>query len=163
MSAYPLCAIDEHLPKDEPKGHILVVSDHRPLNLGHAATLCRYGYCVYTAITCTDVLRVLGRYSIGDVDLVVFPSVVHGWHHQEGEQRPPGMSPATDRQWQTRNMRAVVDLVCGRQERPPRVLIARELMTFGWYEITADALAEAGLEYGTYSAGNPHAILDFVQ
>lgn len=151
--------IEEHLPAGPPHGCVLVVSDYRPLNLGHAFTLCMHGYAVYTAVTCTDVPRIFESYTVGDVDAVVFASLVHGWHHGEGERRPADTPAATDPQWQTRNMRAVVDLVCERQARPPRVLIAVELMTFGWYTITADALAEAGLEYQTYPANNPHAVV----
>jgi hypothetical protein len=60
-------------------------------------------------------------------------------------------------------MRAVIDIVCGRQGSPPRVLIAVELMTFGWYRITADALEKAGVEYQTYPASDPHAIVDFLR
>ena len=139
-----------------------MVSDYRPLNLGHAATLCLHGYAVYTAVTCTDVPRIFEAYSPGPVDVVAFASLVHGWHHGEGEARPADMPAATDPQWQTRNMRAVVDLVEGRQERAPRVLIARELMTYGWYRITADDLATVGLAYETYPANDPHAIVDLL-
>lgn len=154
---------EEHLPPGKPKGCVLVVSDYRPLNLGHATTLCVHGYAVYTAVTCTDVPRLLDQHSPGDVHVVVFASLVHGWHHGEGERRPAGMSPATDPEWQCRNMKAVVDLVCERQEAPPTVLIAVELMTDGWYRITPDALTEAGLEYQTYSASDPHSIVDLLK
>jgi hypothetical protein len=163
MSDDHLCPIDEHLPQGQPRGCVLVVSDYRPLNLGHATALCREGYAVYTAVTCTDVPRIFERYTVGDVDLVVFASLVHGWHHREGEGRPAGIPLTTDPEWQTRNMREVIDIVCGRQESPPRVLIAVELMAFGWYRITADGLEAAGVEYQTYSASDPHAIVDFVR
>ena len=163
MSGDRLCPMDEHLPQGKPKGCILVVSDYRPLNLGHAATLCMEGYAVYTAVTCTDVPRVFERYTVGDVDLVVFASLVHGWHHREGERRPTGIPQATDPEWQTRNMREVIDIVCQRQESRPRVLIAVELITFGWYRITADVLEEAGVEYQTYSASDPYAIADLLR
>jgi hypothetical protein len=154
--------IDEYLPQGEPKGCILIVSDYRRLNLGHAAVLCSHGYAVYTAVTCTDVPRIFERYTIFDVDLVVFASLVHGWHHREGEARPGSIPTETDPEWQIRNMKEVIDIVCGRQGRPPQVLIAVELMTCGWYEITADALAAAGVEYQTYPANDPHAIVDFL-
>lgn len=163
MSADPLCATDEYLPLGPPRGCILVVSDHRPLNRGHAATLCLQGYAVYTAVTCTDVSRICGRKLEGDLDLVVFASLVHGWHHREGEGRPWTIPQTTDPEWQTRNMREAIDIVCGRQESTPMVLIAVELMTCGWYNITADALATAGIEYQTYSASNPHAIVDVLR
>ena len=163
MSGDHVGPIDEHLPRGQPKGCILVVSDYRPLNLGHAFTLCTHGYAVYTAVTCTDVPQIFERYAVGDVNLVVFASLVHGWHHGEGERRPESIPPATDPEWQIRNMRAVIDIVCGRQGSPPRVLIAVELMTFGWYRITADALEKAGVEYQTYPASDPHAIVGFLR
>ena len=159
----PLRSVDEHLPRGEPRGCILVVSDYRPLNLGHAAALCAGGYAVYTAVTCTDVPRIFERYTVGDVDLVVFASLVHGWHHREGEIRPGSIPEATDLEWQVRNMSEVIDIVSGRQGSPPGVLIAVELMTFGWYTITAEALEAAGVEYQTYSAKDPHSILDFLR
>ena len=162
MSSDQPCPIEQHLPQGQPHGCVLIVSDYRPLNLGHASTLCMHGYAVYTAVTCTDVPRIFEQYDVGDVDPIVFASLVHGWHHGEGERRPPEICPTTDPQWQTRNMRAVVDLVTARQESPPLVLIAVELMTYGWYAITADALAEAGLEYRTYPANDPHAIVDML-
>jgi hypothetical protein len=163
MSGDRLCPIDEHLPPGKPKGCILIVSDYRPLNLGHAATLCKEGYAVYTAVTCTDVPRIFERYTVGDFDLVVFASLVHGWHHGEGERRPGSIPQTTDPEWQTRNMREVIDIVCGRQGTPPRVLIAVELMALDWYRISADALAAVGVEYQTYSASDPHAIIDFLR
>ena len=163
MSGHQLCPIEEHLPPGEPKGCVLVVSDYRPLNLGHAATLCSHGYAVYTAVTCTDVPRVFERYLVGDVDLVAFASLVHGWHHREGETRPMSIPSETDPEWQIRNMREVIDMVCGRQGSPPQVLIAAELLTLSWYAITPDALEAAGVEYQTYPANDPHAILDFLR
>jgi len=163
MSGDRRCSIDEHLPPGKPKGCVLIVSDHRPLNLGHAVTLCKEGYAVYTAVTCTDVPRIFERYAVGDVDAIVFASLVHGWHHLEGEGRPGGIPPTTDPEWQTRNMKAVIDIVCGRQGTPPRALIAVELMALEWYRITADALAAVGVEYQTYSASDPHAIVDFLR
>ena len=163
MSGHQLCSVEEHLPQGEPKGCLLVVSDYRPLNLGHASILCSHGYAVYTAVTCTDVPRVFEMYIVGDVDLVAFASLVHGWHHREGERRPENIPTETDPEWQIRNMKEVINTVCGRQGSPPEVLIAVELMTCGWYEITADALAAAGVEYQTYSASDPHAILGFLR
>ena len=163
MSATPLCATDEYLPQGQPRGRILVVSDHRPLNRGHAATLCLQGYAVYTAVTCTEVSGIFGRHLVGDLEVVVFASLVHGWHHQEGERRPASMPPMTDAEWQVRNMGVVIDTVCGRQEEPPSVLIAVELMTYGWYRITADALAAAGIVYQTYSVSDPHSIVGFLR
>ena len=162
MSGHRLDPIEEHLPQGEPKGCVLVVSDYRPLNLGHAATLCSHGYAVYTAVTCTDVPRVFEMYIVGDVDLVAFASLVHGWHHREGELRPGSIPTETDPEWQIRNIKEVIDIVCGRQGRPPLVLIAVELMTFGWYTITPDVLAAAGVAYQTYPANDPHTILGFL-
>jgi hypothetical protein len=135
--------VDEHLPRGEPKGIVLVVSDYKPLNLGHAAALSLAGYTVYTAVTCTDVPRVFEKSSVGDVALIVFASLVHGWHHREAERRPESIPEQTDREWQTRNTRQVIDTVCSRQENPPKVLVAVDLMTHGWYEVTADALEAA--------------------
>lgn len=155
--------IEEHRPQGEPRGCILVVSDYRPLNLGHAATLSAHGYTTYTAVTCTDVPRLFEQYAVGAVEVIVFASVVHGWHHREGEGRPSSPAASSDAEWQTRNMRAVVDLVCERQASRPRVLVAEELMNFGWYRITPEALARVGLEYQTYSACDPHAIVDLLQ
>jgi hypothetical protein len=129
----------------------------------YAAILCPHGYAVYTAVTCTDVATVCERYEVGDVDLVVFASVVHGWHDQEEERRPAGTPQASDAEWQVRNLRAVIDTVCKRQASPTRVLIAAELMTFGWYKITAEALEAAGVEYQTYSASHPDAIVDILR
>jgi hypothetical protein len=163
MSGSRVGPIDESLPAGQPLGCVLIVSDYRPLNLGHAATLCLHGYAVYTAVTCTDVPRIFTKYAPGNIDLLVFASLVHGWHHGEGERRPAGMTPTTDADWQTRNMRAVLDLVCERQEHPPLILVAVELMTYGWYKITAETLAEAGLGYHTYSASDPHAIVDLLR
>jgi hypothetical protein len=163
MSGKHVGPIEEHLPQGQSGGCILIVSDYRPLNLGHAATLCTHGYAVYTAVTCTDVPRIFERYAVGDLNLVAFASLVHGWHHQEGERRPEGIPPSTDPDWQIRNMTTVIDIVCQRQESPPRVLIAVELMTFGWYTITAEALEAAGVRYETYSVSDPHAIVDFLR
>ena len=80
--------VNEYLPRGESAGCILVVSDYKLLNLGHASALRKAGYVVYTAVTCTDVPRIFGRYSVASIDLVVFASLVHGWHHQEAEERP---------------------------------------------------------------------------
>lgn len=158
-----LACVDEHLPAGDPLGTVLVVSDYRPLNLGHAYALCSEGYAVYTAVTCTDVHRVFEMFAVGDVDAVVFPSLVHGWHHREGEVRPDGIPRATDGEWQTRNLREAIEIVAARQASRPKVLIAREMLTSGWYDTTAEALAAAGVEYGTYSAGDPHSIVDLLR
>jgi len=163
MLAHHSEPVDEYLPRGEPKGVILVVSDYRPLNLGHAASLCLQGYAVYTAVTCTDVPRVFEKFRVGEVDLVVFASLVHGWHHRDAERRPASIPEQTDRQWQTRNIRQVIDTVCNRQHKAPKVLVAADLMTHGWYDVTADALTAAGIQYQTYSAGNPQAIADFLR
>ena len=162
MSGIHLGPVDEHLPEGEPRGCVLVISDYRSLNLGHAYALCSEGYAVYTAVTCTDVARVFEMYAVGDVDAVVFPSLVHGWHHMEAEARPDGISQETDREWQTRNLREVIDIVAARQAKPPKVLIAREMLTPGWYDTTAEALEAAGLAYQTYSAGDPYSIADLL-
>ena len=158
-----LCPVDEHLPRGEPRGCILVVSDYRPLNLGHAAVLCAGGYAVYTAVTCTDVPRVFETFAVGAVDAVAFASLVHGWHHREAEGRPDGIPQKTDEGWQTRNMGEVIKIVSGRQKSPPAVLIAAELVTSGWYSITPEALTAAGIDYQTYSASDPHSILVLLQ
>jgi hypothetical protein len=163
MSDDRLCPVDEHLPEGKPKGCVLVVSDYRLLNLGHAFALCDEGYAVYTAVTCTDVPMIFERYHVGDVDLVAFASLVHGWHHLEREERPESIPQTTDPEWQTRNMREVIDIVCGRQTSPPKVLIAVELVTFGWYRITAEVLEKAGVEYEMYSASDPYSIVGFLQ
>ena len=57
VSTNQLDPVEEHLPDGDPVGTILVVSDYRPLNLGHADALCEAGSAVYTAATCTDVPR----------------------------------------------------------------------------------------------------------
>ena len=154
--------VDEHLPRGEVRGCVLVVSDYRLLNLGHATFLSMAGYAVYTAVTCTDVPRVFKRFHVGDIDLVVFASLVHGWHHEEAEGRPEGMPEATDREWHTRNLRQVLDLIAARQQTPPRVLVATDLLNYRCYDITPEALAAAGIEYHTYSAGDPPSILRFL-
>jgi len=89
-------------------------------------------------VTCTDVPRIFEKYAVGDLDLVVFTSLVHGWHHREGEGRPGSIPAATDPEWQVRNMREVIDVVCWWQGSPPGVLIAADLITLDWYSITAD-------------------------
>lgn len=154
--------VDEHLPAGEARGCILVVSDYRLLNLGHASALCGSGYVVYTAVTCTDVPRVFETFQVRDVNLVAFASLVHGWHHDENELRPEAMPDATDDQWQVRNIKQVVDAIRARQSTPPVVLVAIDLLTYRWYDITAEALAAAGIEYHTYSASDPHSILGFL-
>ena len=155
----PLRPVDEHLPSGEPKGCILVVSDYRPLNLGHAVVLCAGGYAVYTAVTCTDVPRVFEIFTVPAVDAIAFASLVHGWHHREAEGRPDGIPQNTDDEWQTRNMGEAIKLVSGRQQSPPAVLIAVELIAGGWYSITPESLTAAGIDYQTYSASDPHSIL----
>lgn len=154
--------VEEHLPRGERRGCIMVVSDYRLLNLAHAGTLCAAGYAVYTAVTCTDVPRVFELYVVGHVDLVAFASLVHGWHHEENEGRPTDIPPATDATWQVRNIRQVIDTICARQDAPPTVLIAVDLLSYSWYDISAEALAAAGIEYQTYSASSPHSILSFL-
>jgi hypothetical protein len=155
--------VEEHLPRGELKGCILVVSDYRPLNLGHAAALCAGGYAVYTAVTCTDVPRVFDIFIVPAVDAIAFASLVHGWHHREAEGRPDALPEDTDEQWQTRNMAEVIKLVSGRQKSPAAVLIAVELTRCGWYSITPEALTAAGIDYQTYSASDPHTILELLQ
>jgi len=162
MSGKHVHPVDEHLPCGEARGCILVVSDYRLLNLAHAGALCAAGYVVYTAVTCTDVPRVFELFAVGAVDLIAFASLVHGWHHQEQEGRPETIPATTDEAWQTRNIREVIDAVCARQQTPPRVLVAVDLLTYPWYDISADTLAAAGIEYQTYSASTPHSILDFL-
>ena len=140
-----------------------MVSDHRPLNLAHADALCIEGYAVYTAVTCTDVPRVFERFKVGHVELIVFASLVHGWHHREAERRPETISETTDGEWQTRNIAEVIEIVRGRQTSAPRVLVAAELMDYSFYEVTAEALAAAGLECRVYPSNDPHAILGFLR
>lgn len=158
-----MASVDEHLPAGDPLGTVLVVSDYRPLNLGHAYALCSEGYAVYTAVTCTDVHRVFETFAVADVDAVVFPSLVHGWHHREAEPRPEAIPRDSDADWQMRNLREAVEIVAARQASRPKVLIAREMLTPGWYDTTAEALAAAGVEYDTYSAGDPHGIADLLR
>jgi len=155
--------VEEHLPRGAARGCILVVSDYRLLNLGHASTLSMAGYAVYTAVTCTDVPRVFEQFTVNSVDLVVFASVVHGWHHEEAERRPKDIPAATDREWQTRNIKQVIDTVAARQQTPPKVLVATDLLDYACYDISADALAAAGIEYQTYSAGDPRSVMGFLQ
>ena len=150
--------VDEYLPNAESQGAILVVSDYRLLNLGHASALCRAGYSVYTAVTCSDVPRVFERFSVGDIDLVVFASLVHGWHHREAEKRPADIPPGTDMMWHTRNVAQVVETVRSRQDPPPKVLIASDLLMYDHYDVSEDALSAAGIEYETYSASNPLSV-----
>lgn len=162
MHTRELGPVNEYLPKIESQGTILVVSDYRLLNLGHASALCRAGYSVYTAITCSDVPRVFERFEVGDIDMVVFASLVHGWHHQEAEERPANIPPKTDVKWHTRNFAQVVETVASRQNLPPRVLIADDLIVHDCYDINEDALAADGIEYETYSASNPQSVTDFL-
>jgi len=154
--------VDEHLPRGEPRGCILVVSDCRLRNLGHATALTLAGYVVYTAVTCTDVLRVFEQFSVGHVDLVVLASLVHGWHHQEAEGRPVDIPETTDEHWHTRNIKQVVETVAARQPTPPTVLVATDLLNYTCYVISADALAAEGIEFQTYSAGDPPSIVGFL-
>lgn len=149
----------QHLPGGVRRGTVLVVSDYRPLNLGYAYDLSADGYAVYTAVTCTDVPRVLEQFAVECVDAIVFASLVHGWHHREAEGRPEGITEATDAEWQTRNIREVIGIVSQRQSAPPLVLIADGMLTPGWYDSTAEALAAAGIEYLTYRSSDPHSIV----
>lgn len=151
--------VEEHMPRGERRGCILVVSDYRLLNLGHAATLSRAGYAVYTAVTCTDVPRIFEQFTVGDVDVVVFASLVHGWHHAEAEARPDTIPETTDREWHVRNLKQVVDTIRGRQTTPPRVLVATDLLQHNCYQISAEALQAAGIEYDSYAAGDPPSIV----
>lgn len=155
--------VGEHLPTQPPKGHVLVVSDYRLLNLGHAATLCAAGYAVYTAVACTDVHRIFEQFRVPDLDLVAFISLVHGWHHQEDEGRPHGITSDTDPQWQVRNIKHVIDTIHARQQKRPIVLIASDLLRNNWYDITAQNLAAAGVEYHTCSASDPYSLLEFLK
>ena len=162
MHTRELGPVNEYLPRVEPQGSILVVSDYRLLNLGHATALCRTGYSVYTAITCSDVPRVFERFEVSEIDMVVFASLVHGWHHQEAEERPANIPPKTDVKWHTRNFAQVVETIVSRQDTPPKVLIANDLITHDCYDINEDALAVAGIEYETYSASNPQSLTEFL-
>jgi hypothetical protein len=155
--------VNEFLPEVKPRGHVLVVSDYRSLNVGHAAALCKAGYAVYTAVTCTDVPRVYESFDVEQIDLIAFASLVHGWHHREAEERPPGLPMESDAEWQTRNILQVVDLVSRRQQSPPKVLIATDLVDYECYSVSKCALEQAGLKIQTYSAGNPPSILRLLQ
>lgn len=154
--------IEQHLPQGEMQGCVLVVSDYRLLNLVHAAALCKSGYVVYTAVTCTDVPRIYESYPVDEIDLIASASLVHGWHHQEAEERPHELSAQTDPEWQTRNVLQVVELVSGRQATPPRVIIATDLVDYDCYSISRSALADGGIEIHTYSASNPPSIIGFL-
>jgi len=155
--------VDRFLPEVKPRGHVLVVSDYRSLNVGHAAALCKAGYAVYTAVTCTDVPRVYESFDVEQIDLIAFASLVHGWHHREAEERPPGLPMESDAEWQTRNILQVVDLVSRRQQTPPMVLIATDLVDYECYSVSKCALEQGGIEIQTYSAGNPPSILRLLQ
>lgn len=140
----------------------MVISDHRRLNLLHAEALCDAGYAVYTAVTCTDVPRLLDQFRVTSVDTVVFASLVHGWHPREAEERPVTVPDETDGDWQVRNIRQFLDTVRGRQRTQPKVLVAVELMGYSFYDVTAEALAVAGIDYQAYPASDPSATVDFV-
>ncbi|MFW6438311.1 MAG: hypothetical protein ACOCZ7_04775 [Armatimonadota bacterium] len=163
MRHMPADPIAEHLPRGEIRGRVLVVSDYRLLNLSHAAAVCAAGYAVYTAVTCTDVPRVFERFDIDRIDLIAFASLVHGWHHEEAEERPEGMPTNTDSRWQIRNILQVVEIVASRQDTPPIVLVATDLIAHECYNISRDALEEAGVAVHTYSASNPPSIVKFLQ
>jgi len=154
--------VDEHPARGDVRGHVLVISDYKLLNLSHAAALCAAGYTVYTAVTCTDVPRIYERFDVGHIDLIVFASLVHGWHHEEAEARPPDMPVRTDVKWQIRNILQVVSTVSSRQQNPPKVLVATDLIAYDCYSISRDALEEAGVDVSTYSAGNPPSIVGFL-
>ncbi|MGI5818089.1 MAG: hypothetical protein ACOX9R_08320 [Armatimonadota bacterium] len=162
MHTRELGPVNEYLPEIKSQGTILVVSDYRLLNLGHASALCKAGYSVYTAITCSDVPRVFDRFKVGSIDMVVFASLVHGWHHWEGEERPPTIPPKTDVKWHTRNFAEVVETIVSRQAPPPKVMIAYDLIKHDCYDINEDALAAAGVKYETYSANNPRSLPEFL-
>jgi hypothetical protein len=162
MAAPCVEPVEQHLPRGEQRGSVLVISDYRPLNLGHAAALVKEGYAVYTAVTCTDVPRVFERFGVGQIDLVVFASLVHGWHHREAEERPPEIPEASDGDWQTRNIIEALNSIDQRQGHRPPALIATELMDYGWYPITAEGLVAAGVEFQPYSVSNPHGIAEFL-
>lgn len=100
---------------------------------------------------------------MGQINAVAFASLVHGWRHRGLEERPASISEATDRDWQTRNIRAVIDAVCRRQESPPTVLVANELLEHSFYDVTADALAAGGIEYHVYPANDPDTIVEFLR
>lgn len=163
MRTEQLQPISEYLPRGDVVGCVLVVSDYKLLNLGHASALRKAGYVVYTAVTCTDVPRIYGLYSVGEIDLIVFASLVHGWHHQEAEARPEEMPSATDMQWHTRNIVQVVETVSSRQPSPPRVLVATDLIEYDCYRVSGDDLALAGVRFETYSATDPPSIVGYLQ
>lgn len=158
-----LAPVDQHLPPGEILGCILVISDYRLLNLGHASALRRAGYAVYTAVTCTDVPRVFETFAVDHIDLIAFASLVHGWHHQEAEQRPSEIPEDTDGQWHTRNILNVVEIVNSRQQSPAKVLVATDLLEHDCYEITAGSLKAAGVQFESYSASNPTTIVGHLQ
>lgn len=155
--------VDRFLPEGKPRGHVLVVSDYRSLNIAHAAALCKAGYAVYTAVTCTDVPRVYESFDVGQIELIAFASLVHGWHHEEAEERPRGLPMESDTEWQTRNILQVVELVRRRQQAPPKVLVATDLVDYECYSVSKSALEQGGIEIQTYSAGNPPSILRLLQ
>lgn len=157
-----LNSVEQHLPEGEVLGRIVVVSDYRLLNFGHASALRRAGYAVYTAVTCTDVPRIFDSFSVDHIDLIAFASLVHGWHHQEAEDRPESIPPKTDIQWHTRNFLHVVEAINARQQSPPKVIIAKDLIAHDRYDISEDALMKAGICYETYAANNPPSIVGFL-
>ena len=163
MRSEQIHPVEEHLPPGGPRGCVLVVSDYRLLNLAHATAIRAAGYAVYTAVTCTDVPRVFETYAVGHINLVAFASLVHGWHHQEAEERPENIPQGTDEQWHTRNILKVFEMIKARQESPPKVLVATDLIDHDCYAISTETLEAAGLEFDTYSASNPPSVITFLE
>ncbi len=155
--------VDEYVPRGDAKGCVLVVSDYRLLNVAHATALRTAGYRVYTAVTCTDVPRVFETFEVPHVDLLVFASLVHGWHHLEAEARPEEMPSSSDEQWQTRNILRVVEIVSARQGDRPKIIVATDLIKHDCYDVTADALTAVGLKFETYSPSNPPSLVRFLE
>ena len=56
----------------------------------------------------------------------------------------------------------MVDIITARQQIPPKILVATDLLNYTCYPITAETLAAAGIEYETYSAGDPPSIVGFL-
>src|SRR3989304_727146 len=109
---------------ENPRGVILIVSDDRGINEVHKTILTQCGYGVCTAITYTDVRELLTQLS-GDcnIDVIVVPTLIHGWHRQEGETRPPEMT-TSESDWHLTNIRDGVALIQERQKFPPLVIIS---------------------------------------
>ena len=160
-----LDSIEKYPAEGEEKGIILVIADYRSLNVLHGSVLSNQGYTTYTAITCSDIPRIFEKYKdeIAKIDCVVFASLVHGWHHQEGERRPKDLSEKTDEEWQTRNIKNVIKRIQNRQKKSLLVLIAGGLIECWWYQVSEESLKKAGIKYVKYPDSDPTKIIEILE